>query len=430
MEVIEDASVTVRRSAPARPASTRAFSYRDYRIYWFGSYAAFLGQRLNVVALSILVFDMTGSTLKLGLVAAANAVPTIIFNLFGGVLADRMDTRRLLRYTALATTGMLTTLAVLIATGTVVLWHVFVLATLSGIVIGFDNPTRQAYFPRLVPPRATKSAVNLNGAMMASASVVMPTIGGLLIAGFGTATGFFVAAGGYAAMTASTWLLPARRPVLDQAHNVFADFRAGVSFIVRTRLFSVIIGLNFASMFFVFGYIQILPAFVKEFGGGDPQVGFLFSAAGIGALSGIVVAGRIRPGRWLGWTILGAALIFSSLVFVAAHAPDYRVVLPLVAIGHFGNGMFMITSMTALQLRVPDELRGRVMGIYAVNQSLAILGGLWAGTMGDLLTVRWGVALGPIVVVSLIVLVALTQRQVTGLRDDVEERTTGKRFVD
>ena len=429
MEALKDDSSTV-KSERHQLASTGAFSYRDYRIYWFGSYAAFLGQRLNLVALSILVYDLTGSPLKLGLVAAANAVPTILFNLFGGVLADRMETRFLLRITAFVTTIMLATLAVLIATGTIELWHVFVLAALSGMVIGFDNPTRQAYFPSLVPPRATRSAVNLNGAMMASSSVVMPTIGGLLIAGFGTATGFFVAAGGYAAMTASTWLLPTRRPVLDQTRNVFVDLRVGMSYIFRTRVFLVIIGLSFASMFFVFGYIQILPAFVAEFDGGDRQVGFLFSAAGIGALSGIVVASRIRPGRWLGWTILGSALVFSSLIFVASQAPSYLIVLPVVAIGHFGNGMFMITSMTALQLRVPDELRGRVMGIYAVNQSLAILGGLWVGTMGDLFTVRWGVALGPIVVASLILLVALTQRQITGLRDDVHERTTGKRFAE
>jgi MFS family permease len=410
------------------PASTKAFAYREYRIYWFGSYAAFLGQRLNVVALSILVYDLTGSTLSLGYVAAANAIPTILFNLFGGVLADRLETRLLLRLTAVATTAMLATLAVLISTGLIHVWHVFVLSVFSGIAIGFDNPTRQAYFPTLVPPRATKSAVNLNGAMMASASVVMPTIGGLLIAGFGTATGFFVAAAGYGAMTISTWLLPARKPVFDEARNVFADFRAGISYIIHTRIFAVIIGLNFASMLFVFGYIQILPAFVNEFGGGDRQVGFTFSAAGIGALSGIIVAGRVRPGRRLGWMILGAALVFSSLIFVAAHVQSYALVLPLVAIGHFGNGMFMISSMTALQLRVPDELRGRVMGIYAVNQSLAILGGLWAGTMSDFFGVRWGIALGPVVVVTLIGLIALTQRQVTGLRDDVAERAIGKRF--
>ena len=416
-------------TAASTPVSTKAFAYRDYRIYWIGSYAAFLGQRLNVVALAILVYDLTGSTLSLGYVAAANAVPTILFNLFGGVLADRMETRFLLRITALATTAMLTALAVLIATELIHVWHVYVLAVLSGIVIGFDNPTRQAYFPTLVPPKATKSAVNLNGAMMASASVVMPTIGGLLIAAFGTETGFFVAAAGYGAMTASTWLLPARKPVLDEVRNVFADFNTGLSYIIRTRVFAVIIGLNFATMLFVFGYIQILPAFVSEFGGGARQVGFTFSAAGIGALSGIIAAGRIRPGRRLGWLILGAALVFSSLIFVAAHVQSYALVLPLVAIGHFGNGMFMISSMTALQLRVPDELRGRVMGIYAVNQSLAILGGLWAGTMSDIFGVRWGVALGPVVVATIIALIALTQRQVTGLRDDVAERAVGKRFA-
>ncbi len=339
-----------------------------------------------------------------------------------------METRLLLRASALVTTLMLGALAVLIATDTVELWHVFVLAALSGIVIGIDNPTRQAYFPSLVPPRATKSAVNLNGAMMASASVVMPTIGGVLIAAFGTAAGFFVAASGYGLMTVSTWLIPARKPVIGQARNVLREFREGVSFIVHTRVFAVIIGLNFASMFFVFGYIQILPAFVSEFDGGDRQVGFLFSAAGIGALSGIIAAGRIRPGRRLGWTILGAAALFSALIFIAAQAPAYALVLLLVALGHFGNGMFMITSMTALQLRVPDELRGRVMGIYAINQSLAILGGLWAGTMGDIISVRWGVALGPVVVLTLIALIALTQREVTGLSDDVDERRAGKQF--
>ena len=375
------------------------------------------------------MFDLTESSLRLGLVAATNAVPTILSNLFGGVLADRMETRLLLRITAFGTTAMLATLAFLIVTDSIELWHVFVLAGLSGIVIGIDNPTRQAYFPNLVPPRATKSAVNLNGAMMASASVVMPTIGGILIAAFGTATGFFVAAGGYGAMTLSTLLLPARRPVSDQARDVLREFREGVSYIVHTRVFAVIIGLSFANMFFVFGYIQILPAFVNEFDLGDREVGFLFSAAGVGALSGIIAAGRIKPGRWLGWTILGAALLFSSLIFVAAQMPTYALVLPLIAIGHFGNGMFMISSMTALQLRVPDELRGRVMGIYAINQSLAILGGLWAGTMGDVLTVRWGVALGPVVVAVLIAFIALTQRQVTGLRDDVDERLTGKRYA-
>ncbi len=368
--------------------------------------------------------------MRLGLVAAANAIPTILFNLFGGVLADRMEARLLLRVTALITTAMLGTLAVLIATNTVELWHVYVLAAISGIVIGIDNPTRQAYFPSLVPPKATKSAVNLNGAMMASASVVMPTIGGLLIAGFGTATGFFVAAAGYGLMTISTWLLPARQPVIDEARSVLREFREGVSYIARTRIFAVIIGLNFASMLFVFGYIQILPAFVNEFDLGDREVGFLFSAAGVGALSGIIASGRINPGRRLGWTILLAASVFSLLILIASQVTSFALVLPLVAIGHFGNGMFMISSMTALQLRVPDELRGRVMGIYAINQSLAILGGLWAGTMGGALGVRWGVASGPIIVLGLVVLIALTQREVTSLSDDVDERRTGKRFRD
>ena len=426
------------QAAAARPGaqqqSTSAFAYRDFRVYWLGSYAAFLGQRLNVVALSILVFDLTGSPLRLGLVAAANAIPIIIFNVIGGVVADRMETRLLLRTTAIATTLMLATLAVLVVTEVIEVWHVFVLAVLSGIAIGFDTPARQAYFPSLVPPRATRSAVTLNGAMMASASVVMPTVGGLVISFFGTAAGFFVAATGYGLMTLSTWLLPRRKAIVEKGRKAFGDFADGVSYIVQSRVFAVLIGLGFANMLFVFGYIQILPAFARIFGGNDElidrRVGFIFSAAGAGALLGTIMSGRIRPGRRLGWTILGAALFFSTFIFLAAHSPSFYLVLAFVAIGHFGNGMFMTTSMAALQLRVPDELRGRVMGVYAINQSLAILGGLWAGTMADLTTVRWGVAMGPLVLITLIALIALTQREVTGLNDDVDERKTGKKYAE
>jgi MFS family permease len=340
----------------------------------------------------------------------------------------------LLRLTAIATTAMLTALAVLVVTEVIEVWHVFVLAVLSGIAIGFDTPARQAYFPSLVPPRATKSAVTLSGAMMASASVVMPTVGGVIIAAFGVAAGFFVAATGYGLMTLSTWLLPRRKTIVDRGRRALSDFADGVSYIVRNRVFAVLIGLGFANMLFVFGYIQILPAFATEFGGTDAEVkrhvGFIFSAAGIGALCGTIVSGRIRPGRGLGWLILGAALFFSTFIFLAAHSPSFYLTLLLVGIGHFGNGMFMTTSMAALQLRVPDELRGRVMGVYAINQSLAILGGLWAGTVADVTTVRWAVATGPVVLMTLIALIALTQREVTGLSDDVAERRTGKRFAE
>ena len=230
-------------------------------------------------------------------------------------------------------------------------------------------------------------------------------------------------------MTASTWLLPRRKIVVDRGRNVVSDLKEGVVFIARTRIFAVLIGLSFANVFFVFGYIQVLPAFVDVFGGGDTKVGYLFSAAGIGALSGIVVAGRVHPGRYLGWLILGAAFFFSVLIFAVASSPSYSLALVLVALAHFGNGMFMIMTMTVLQLRVPDEMRGRVMGIYAMNQSLAVLGGLWAGSISGLFNPRVGVAAGPVVVIALIFVIALTQRAVRGLRDDVESRSTGRRFA-
>ncbi len=373
--------------------------------------------RLGAVAQGLLMWELTGSPLSLGGVAAATAIPMMMVNIFGGVIADRFEAKHLLGGSALLGGLLFIVLGVLDLTDIVQPWHIFAIAIVSGFVAGADQPSRQAYFPSLVPKSAMKSAITINGSLMASASVVAPTVGGLLMSEFGTPIGFFVASIGWLSMFAATIVLP-RRGTSSVTRSVLRDIGTGISYIRSHRVLLVLMILAFSNMLMVFGWIGMLPAFVEEFGGGKREVGFMFSSAGIGAFSGIMVAGRLSPGRRLGWLILGGAASFSAIMLIVSNSPSLALAMALAVIAHFGNGLFNISSLVAVQLRVPEEIRGRVMGVFAISQSVGILGGLWTGTLASIMDIRAGMMVGPTIMLVLILTIFVTQRKVRKLHED------------
>jgi len=403
------------RHAVGRPASALAF--KPFRIYFGGTVLAMNALRLGAVAQGLLMWDLTGSALSLGGVAAATAIPMIIVNVFGGVFADRFEARNLLGASSLIGATLLLTLGILDLTEIVRPWHIFVFALVSGFVAGADQPSRQAYFPSLVPPSAMKSAITINGSLMASASVVAPTLGGLLIAAFDTPIGFFIAAIGWAAMFVATTVLPRRGSSTGQ-RSVLRELSTGIGFIRRRRVLLVLMILTFSNMLMGFGWIGLLPAYVDQFGGGAREVGFVFSSAGIGALSGIIVSGRISPGKHAGKLILGAAAAFSITMLFVSLSPVLWLGMVLAVVAHFGNGMFNISALVAVQMRVPDDIRGRVMGVFAISQSIGLLGGLWTGTLASLIGLRSGMLVGPVILLLMILTIYITQRQVRDLHED------------
>lgn len=403
------------RPRPVRCAS--ALAYRPFRIYFIGSLLAMNALRLGAVAQGLLIWDLTGSVLSLGIIAAAVALPMMIVNVFGGVLADRFEARNILGGSSLVGAALLVTLGILDPNGIVQPWHVVTIAVMSGLVAGADQPSRQAYFPSLVPASALKSAITINGSLLASASVVAPTLGGLLIAAAATHVGFFVAAGGWVAMFIATLFLPRRGSSKNQ-RSVIRELATGFSFIRNHRVLLVLMVLTFSNMLMGFGWIGLLPAYVDQFGGGAREVGFLFSSAGVGALSGIVVTGRLSPGRHAGKLILGAAAAFSATMLLVANSPSLWFGMALAAVAHFGNGMFNISALVAVQLRVPDAIRGRVMGVFAISQSIGLLGGLWTGALAAAIGLRAGMLVGPIILLALIFTVFVTQRKVRELHED------------
>jgi len=229
-----------------------------------------------------------------------------------------------------------------------------------------------------------------------------------LIAATATHIGFFVAAGGWIAMFIATLFLP-RRGSSPGQRSVIRELATGFRFIRGHRVLLMLMG---------FGWIGLLPAYVDQLGGGAREVGFVFSSAGIGALSGIVVAGRLSPRRHAGRLMLGAAAAFSATMLFVANSPSLWLGMGLAVVAHFGNGMFNISALVAVQLRVLDAIRGRVMGVFAISQSIGLLGGLWTDALAAAIGLRAGMMVGPVVLLVLIFTVFATQRKVRELHED------------
>ena len=195
-----------------------------YRRFWFGSLGAVAGTQFVILATGWLVVDgLGGSPLDLGYVGAATAVPTIAVNLFGGVLADRMDRRMLLIVTSIISALLIGVLAVLDATGSVAIWHVVAISAALGLVYGVDWPVRNAFFPQLIDEEHMISAVALNSVVWQGTRIVSPAIAGIAIAVFGTAFVFAAATIGFVVMLVVLLALHVERAVTRQRRAVARD---------------------------------------------------------------------------------------------------------------------------------------------------------------------------------------------------------------
>ncbi|NQU96871.1 MAG: MFS transporter [Chloroflexi bacterium] len=397
-----------------------ALRHPGYRRFWFASLGSIGGYQLQVLGQGWLVFELTGNPLDLGLLGAAMAAPAILVSLFGGVLADRVDKRRLIVATSLATAALLFLLAMLDIRGAVRVWHIYAVAAGIGLISGIEWPARQAVFPLLIERRQMASAVALNSVLWQVTRIAAPAIGGPMMAVFGTPVIFFGGAAGFLVMALVMLTLDIRK-VPGRPAATLLQFRQGIAFIASTRLFAVLIPLTFANMFFGLSYMQLMPAFADDLGVGESGFGYLLSATGAGSVAGTAAAAIMQHARRLGWTMLGCTLVFSFMVISFSASPFYALSLLLVFLAGVFNTMFLITSMTVLQLRVPDELRGRVMGIHGITFSLIPLGGLFSGAIATAIGIRYSVAISAAILIVIVLAVAATQREIRTLG-----RTTGR----
>ena len=285
-----------------------------FRRYLLAGLSANIGYRIQLVALGILVYRLSGSPLDLGILSAVSALPAVFCNVLGGVLADRYDTRRVWMANAGLGALVVAVLAALVHADALEIEHTYMLAAVMGLVFGVNVPVTQAYFPSLSVGAPIKRAVALNGVTMSAASIIGPTLAGLIVSMLGLAAAFAIAAACWSATALMAAFLPERRVQREKRAHPLADFRFGLAFVRTRKLFLILCGLTTTNFLLVFGWLQMLPAFVAEFDLGESEVGYAFTAAGLGATMGTLLSGRLRPGRFLGWQIAAAALLFYGSV--------------------------------------------------------------------------------------------------------------------
>ncbi len=387
-----------------------AFRYPAYRAYWFGMLCSVGGFQMFRVAQGWLVYELTGSPLYLGYALAANAVPGIFFNLFGGVFADQLDKRSLIMTTQGFTGLLVATLGALTLLDLVAVWHILVIAFLSGGVEAFDTPARQALYPHLINRRAMPSAVALNSSIWQGTRIIAPAVAGFIIDLVNTGASFLVAAVGFAVMTGVMASL--RIPAIPQgaAGNPARAMLEGVTFIRRNSVFSFLIGMTFFNSFFGMAYVMLMPVFaVDVLEVGARGQGFLLGVGGVGSLVTTLWLGARSgdgsPGR-RGWRIIGGAALFGLLLVafgLTVHfLRSYPLALALMALLGCSNSVYMISIQSSLQLLVPDQMRGRVMGFYGMTWSIMPLGGLVAGALASVAFIgaTFAVAIGGLAVVA------------------------------
>jgi MFS family permease len=387
-----------------------ALSNPRYRRYWLGSLASVGAIQMAIMAQSWLIVDgLGGSELDVGFLGAATAIPTILVSLFGGVLADRVDRRKLIMVVSAASAALLLLLAILDSSNTVQIWHVVVIASAQGLVMGFDGPVRSSFFPLLIERKQMMSAVALGTVMWQFSRLVTPILGGVLIRYGGTESVFYVGVVGWVSMVLVMISLRVSSPAPDKTSNVVGDIAEGIRFILSRRDFVLLIGLTYATHFFGMQYMQLMPFFAKRFDREADGFGLLLSALGLGALVGTLLISRLRRHPRVGYIMLTGSLTFTAAVAAFAFAPSFNVALVFLFIGGFANTIFFVIAMTVLQLRVPEQMRGRVMGVYTITFSFIPLGGLMGGSIATVYDERVAVTVGAVILASIIVIVAITQ---------------------
>jgi len=409
---------------PAKPSMFSSLRVRNYRLFAMGQAVSNTGTWMQRIAQDWLVNTLThGSSTAVGITTALQFLPMLLFGLYGGVLADRCDKRKLLLITqsVMGLTGL--ALAALTLSGQVHVYHVYALAFVLGLVTVLDNPTRQTFVSEMVGPEQIGNAVSLNSANFQSARLVGPAIAGVLISAVGSGWAFLF--NGLSFLAPITGLLLMRTSELhttERAPRSKRQLREGLSYVRgNPELLWPIVLVGFVGTF-GFNFPIWLTAFTdKVFAQGAGTYAMLNTLMAAGSVAGALLAARRGSARMR--LMVGAALVFGVLEMVASFSPSFWLFAVLMApIGIVGL-TFNVTANSSVQLASDPTMRGRVMSLYMmVFIGGTPIGGPLVGRITDAFGARVGFLSGGVVSAAIAAAVGLLLARASGLRLRVDLR--------
>jgi MFS family permease len=403
--------------ATSRAGGTfRALAHRDFRLLWAALVVSAVGTWMQIVAQALLVLDIShGSAVALGAVSLAQALAFFVFSLFGGALADRVDKRRLLLVTQSLCMVFAVLLGVLTATHVVRVWMVVVLAFFQGTALSFDQPTRAALIPELVPKEELLNALSLQSIIFTGASAVGPALAGIALPSIGYAGNFFANAASYFAVLGALHAIRAPHPSTSSPTRTPSPraIRESLDAVRKDAALPWILLVYGALLFFGPSPPLLLPVMSARILHLDPaRLGILFAASGAGAVAGGLGLASAGNPPHKGRIVVVAALAWCASLAAFAAARSFPASLAaLLFVGACG-AVVTATSITLMQTCVPPNMRGRVMSL----NTLLIMG---VRPLGDFFGASVIAATGPVfaaaasaVVVALVAAAVLAHRAV------------------
>lgn len=384
-----------------------ALRYRDYRLVWFGAFMSTTGTWMQTVAQAWVVYSLTGSALLLGFDAFLSTGPMLVFSLFGGVIADRMERRKIMLASQYFQMAFALVLAFLLWTQTVKIWHIFLLSFLTGSAQSFSGPAYASLLPLLVKREDVPNAIAMNSMQFNLARVIGPVLGGLALTAWGAAACFALNALSFVAVIIAYLII--RTPIIrgsGETKGMMEEMREGFRFVITRRTLLLLTFLSFAGTFLGMPIITFLPVVAKViFAAGPKAYTYLLSAYGVGSVFGalfVAASGHVpKKGR----LALMLQLAFATLLVAFALSRVFTLSL-LIAFGAGSCIVGVISLYSSLvQLASTDAMRGRVMSIFM----LAFRGGMPLGNLlAGFVAQRWSISVALLMNGVILAAVALT----------------------
>lgn len=367
---------------------------RDFRFLWVGSLGAQFAMQMQVVARGWLIYAMTNSPIALTWVLLSFAIPSFLFSLFGGVIADRMQKKRVMITAQLLNCAATLIMATIVITGKVTFIDFIYFGVFNGTILSLSMPSRQSVIPEIVGEDSLFNAMALSTASMNLSRVCGPALAGAIIAviasgdtssTFGVGVVYFIIAALYLVSVATLGALHYKgKSTITEKKSVFEDITAGLSYMWSSPLIFGLLLVSFLPMLFGMPIQFLMPAFNQDIlGGGPDDLGLMMGANGVGALMGSLLLARLGDLRRKGLWLLAMSLVWAIFMGMFAFTTSMQSALPAVAAVGLCSSMFMAMNMSLVQLAVDPQMRGRVNSIMMMTFGLMPIGVIPVGFIAE-----------------------------------------------
>ncbi|WP_329398570.1 MFS transporter [Streptomyces melanogenes] len=384
----------------------------DYRRLWFGNTISWVGQGMTSLAISLQVYDITESSFSVGLVGLFSLVPLMVFGLYGGAIADTVDRRKLGLASASGSAVLSAGLAAAAIAGFAHVWFLYGIVAMQSVCAALNGPARSSMIPRLLPPEQLPAANALGSITLTSGMLVGPMLGGLIVGFAGYQSAYLIDAVTFAASLYAMWRLPSMLPDRDRTAAKRASVLDGFRFLATRPNLRMTFFSDFCAMILAHPR-ALFPAVAALWYGGDARTtGLLVAAPALGALLGGVFSGWLGRIHRHGLAILLAVGAWGAAIAVFGLTRNLWLGLLFLALAGCADTVSMVFRNTMLQVAAPDEMRGRLQGVFIVVVAGGPrLGDFLAGTTADLASPTVAVTGGGLACVLAVTLLGVTRRR-------------------